>query len=216
MGQGTKGLNLISIPTKRDLKDFPSSFLGSGENLFRIFTHKDSAGKARMSWYFSSSGLTTSGRFDLSSPQGSCYFSDLKYGCWQEVFRNSRFISRSDLDRKRLLTATREVSTLKIADLAHLAASHFEVTLDLFAGDDYSQPQSWAEDLAKLGFQGIRALLRHDPSGRAKNVVIFGDSGAYSNVQGWTSTISRLTDNSDLLDDIERMGIHVESIPFDM
>lgn len=199
-----------------DLHRFPKTTIAVGDLCYRIFTHKNSDGAVRDPWFFSSSNNGKSGRFDLPSPLGSCYFSNTSYACWREVFRGASLVSRSDMDQKRMLVVMKDESSLAVAQLTHTNASAFGVTLDLFSGDDYSAPQAWAKALNDEGFMGIIALLRSDSSGQAKNIVIFGNAGAFADVDGWTSSVVELVHDEDLLNELEVRGIRVESIPYDI
>lgn len=90
------------------------------------------------------------------------------------------------------------------------------VSLDLFSGDDYTQPQSWAAAFHKFGFFGVIALLRHDPSGNARNFGIFGNSGSRSKVKGWSSQIRVLIEDEELIGELREQGITVQGIPHEV
>jgi len=95
-------------------------------------------------------------------------------------------------------------------------AAGFGVTLDDFSGDDYRKPQAWALAFHEVRLGGVIALLRHDPSGRARNVGIFGKSGEAIKMRGWQTTRTTPRSDMQLLEEIRNAGISVLEIPNDV
>jgi RES domain len=125
------------------------------------------------------------GAFRSADPGGSCYLSDRMSGAWLEVFRSAGLVDREDVERRRLVTASRSGAAVKVANLRAPQARPFGVTNDLVAGDDYARPQAWAAALRACGFKGLLATARHDPTAAARNVALFGRAGARTRLSGW-------------------------------
>jgi len=197
------------------VRGFPKTKLASNSPLYRLFKHVSSTPGIRSGWYFSSIGAPRSGRFDLPEPHGTCYFSTEKFGAWSETFRGAHIVNGTDIDCRTLLTAT-GTANIRFADMADRGAMSFGVTLDDFSGEDYTRAQAWALAFhaAKLG--GVIALLRHDPSGLARNVGVFGKSGTAKSVRGWQTTRAALRSDLQLLDELRNAGISVLEIPKDV
>lgn len=181
--------------------------------LYRIFTPVDShTGAARRPWFFSSA----SGRFDLPAPHGTCYFSDRRYGAWLEVFRGCGYVDRADVERRRLLVATRTGRRLRLANLRAAQARPFGVTADLVAGDDHSRPRQWAVALQTVGFEGVVGTIRHDPTLAARIMALFGRGGPQARVIGWRTTTNHLVDDAGLLEEAAAFGTGVVGRPWDV
>ena len=82
----------------------------------------------------------------------------------------------------RDLYSLRLESGVELADLASRAARAFGVTGEIHTVVPYDVPQRWAHKLDGAGFEGLRYRLRHDPSGRAEGVALFGTEGEQD---GW-------------------------------
>lgn len=197
------------------VRGFPKTTLSAHSPLYRLYKHVSTTPGIRSGWYFSSVGAPRAGRFDLPQPHGTCYFSTEKFGAWSETFRGAAVVNRTDIDCRTLLTATR-TANIQFAEMTDRRATGFGVTLDDFSGDDYTRPQAWALAFhaAKLG--GIIALLRHDSSGRARNVGVFGNSGAAKSVRGWQTTRATLRSDAQLLDELRNAGLSVLEVPNDV
>lgn len=179
-----------------DLSTFPTTRLPVGSTAWRIFlAHDPASGQPRSPWFFSSGG----GRFDLPAPMGSCYLSDRAQGAWLEVFRGTGLVDRTDVDRRRLVRATRTEPPSEAADLRSARARRYGVTADLVAGDRYDLPQRWAAALHTAGHRALVATARHDPTHRSRTVVLFGGAGPRQRVNGWRTTIGSLGDDHALL-----------------
>lgn len=202
------------VPEPAALGGFPRlTAADTPDPLYRIFQPVDPAtGTARTAWFFSS----RSSRFDLPAPYGTCYFSDRRYGAWLEVFRGCGLVDRADVERRRLLTATRTGRPLRLANLRAAQARPFGVTADLVAGDDHTQTQAWAVALHTAGFEGLAATIRHDPTLAARNLALFGRIGPRTRSTGWRTTTSRLVDDIGLLEALAPFGTGVVGRPWDV
>jgi hypothetical protein len=197
-------------------RSFPRTRLRPGQTLARITFRRNPEGTPRSPWYFSSTGSTSSGRFDLPTPRGTCYWSDAAIGAFVEVFRRLRVIARPDLEARHLVVATRTGPPLPLASLVSARAAAYGVTLDTAGGDDYRPTQELAAHLADVGLLGVIAPTRHDPTLRARTVALFGRSGPVRARRGWTTRRNDLTTDPDLLLAVHEYGYAVLDIPCDL
>lgn len=194
---------------------FPKKVLGAKSPLFRLYKHVSATPGTRSGWYFSSVGAARSGRFDLPEPHGTCYFATEKFGAWNETFRGTAIVNSTDIDCRTLLIASGTVRT-RFADMADRRSVSFGVTLDDFSGDDYTRPQAWALAFHTVKLGGAIALLRHDPSGSARTVGVFGKSGAAKSVRGWRTIRATPRSDAHLLNELRSAGVSVLEIPNDV
>lgn len=147
---------------------FPLATLRGDQEISRI--HRS----ARDPWWFSDDG---SGRFDpVGTDSGGCYFAKEPVGAWVEVFRKQMLLADDEL-RLRSLFRLRLGRELKLADVTSRRALQFGVTASLGANEDYTASHAFAADALASGFDGIRYLVRHDPSQKLYGYVIFGPAG---------------------------------------
>lgn len=132
-------------------------------------------------WWFSADG---SGRFDPVGVAGigACYLAEHPLGAWVEVFRKALLISEAEV-ANRAPTATTVGRPLRLADLTSRRALGFGVTASLGAEERYERSQAFAAEAASAGFDGVRYLVRHDPSQRLYGIALFGPPGAGG--EGW-------------------------------
>ena len=90
-----------------DVSSFPTlGARGLPGMLFRIFFLRDrTTGALNSAWRFGSVPPGEA-RFDLRTPDGTCYWSDRRYGSWVEVWRGTRVVDRADVTRRALFSAT--------------------------------------------------------------------------------------------------------------
>ncbi|MBC7463390.1 MAG: RES family NAD+ phosphorylase [Actinobacteria bacterium] len=201
-----------SQPVHFDVKKFPTFSLGSTSPLYRLYKHTRKGDATQSGWYFSSKGNPRSGRFDLPVPHGTCYFSTEKFGAWTETFRGAAIVNSADVDCRTLLSAICK-SEINLASMTDRRAAKFGVNMDLFTGDDYHRPQEWAQAFFTAKFEGLIALLRHDPSARARNVGIFGKTGAVARLTGWQTSRTSPSMDAGLLQDLREVGLSVLDVP---
>jgi hypothetical protein len=152
-------------------RGFPLATLRGDHEIARI--HRSS----RDPWWFSDDG---SGRFDpVGTGSGSCYFAKEPIGAWVEVFRKQMLLADDEV-HQRSLFKLRTGRELKLADITSRRALQFGVTASLGANEAYAASQAFAADALASGFDGIRYLVRHDPSQKLYGYAIFGQprSGA--------------------------------------
>lgn len=196
-------------------KGFPRTTLKTGTTLYRAYGQGPANSAPRNGWFFSSTNGSNSGRFDLPVPHGTCYFSTEKFGAFCERFRSAEIVTRTEADSIMMLIATR-TSALEIADMTNSRARVFGLTLDIFSGDDYSDAQAWALVFLQAKLKGVMALLRHDLSGKARNIGLFGNAGSAKSVSGWATSREKLTADPELLVEIKSAGIYIQESPYDV
>jgi hypothetical protein len=75
------------------------------------------------------------------------------------------------------LTLTEPHRELVLADCTEPRARFWGITGEIHSSPSYQETQAWAEAFARSGFDGIRYLLRHDPSQRLAGIAVFGPAG---------------------------------------
>ena len=180
--------------------------------LFRIAFHRDRAGELNSPWRFSSVPPGAS-RFDLPLPQGTCYWSDRRYGAFVEVFRRSPLVDRTDVTRRRLFTAV-PPSSLRLADTTARAAYAHGLTGELSTVAPYTLPQAWARALSAARFAGMVGFCRHDPSLSARNVALFGPSGTVARRTGWRTQRRPLEADPVLAVELAALGVRIAPVPY--
>ncbi len=71
-----------------------------------------------------------------------------------------------------------DLSPVLLADCTSGLCRRFGLTAEIHSNPDYTRVQAWAAAFAAAGFDGIRYLLRHDPSQRLVGIALFGPAGA--------------------------------------
>jgi hypothetical protein len=182
--------------------------------LYRIFWHRNPAtGDLNSPWRFSSVPPGWN-RFDLPDPEGTCYWSDRRYGAFLEVFRGATLIADTDVRARRIWTGT--APHLRLADLLAEAAYALGVTAAISTQPDYALPQAWAAILRHLGFDGLVGTCSHDPTSDALNIAVFGDAGTPNAVDGWTVDSAIIEDDTELIHEIAAFGARIVPVPFDV
>lgn len=200
-----------SQPPPADLTGFPRRPRSRApRTLHRIYWHRNRQGELNSAWNFTSDPPGKS-RFDLLAPAGTCYWSDRAYGAFVEVFRGITVLAPTDVQRRRLFTAS--APALRLADLTAPAAYSFGVTAELSSSPSYEIPQQWARALAAHGLDGLISLCRHDPSARARNIAVFGPAGTPVRRTGWTVQRLRLDRDQQLMAELRRLGVRTVPIP---
>lgn len=152
-----------------NLEHFPAAALTTETILTRAHSANYDAG------YFSSS---MKGRFDLSSPRGTCYAADDIVTAIRESFGVATvggFVPAEDASRMRV-TLFKGVQG-SFAAVSTPEAANFGVTGELPNMVPYGVPQAWAAAFDEAGYDGIRYASRFSP-GLPAAWAIFGESGA--------------------------------------
>lgn len=203
----------ISLPDPPDdLNGFPRlQAADTPAHLFRIFHLRNLAGRLNPPWRFSTRPPGDS-RFDLDQPEGTCYWSDRRYGSWVEVFRGTGVVDRADVTRRALFTAS--PPPLDLADTLAHAAHAFGVTAELSTLVPYDRPQAWARAIRRAAFDGLVGICRHDPSLQARNFAIFGPAGVVVRRRGWVTSRSSPLADAVLGDELRELEVQVAAVPF--
>lgn len=182
-----------------DLEDFPALVLPAGTELWTVHAAGDSP------LVCSGAG---DGRFDLATPEGTCYFATEPLGALLECcFRDTPEVDEQAL-RERRLSVVRTERALRLADLADMRAFGFGVTAEVHSIPDYELTQQWARAARAAGFDGVHYLLRHDPSRSMAGVARFGPAGER---QDWGTPHTRAFDEELLREAAERLGVRVRT-----
>ena len=189
---------LARPPDPAGLATFPKRQLTPATPLFRIHLHD------RGPWWFSHS---TSGRFDLPSPRGTCYLAEDPLGAFVEIFRTIPAIPDIEVAARRLSTLHVQHPVI-LADCAARRARAFGITAAIHSGQDYELTQAWAAALAAAGFGGVRYLVSHDPAQRYVGVALFGPAGAAA----WPVASTAPIEADLILQARRRFGIRVVQI----
>jgi RES domain-containing protein len=152
-----------------NLKRFPRRTLRGDRTVYRI--HR----AANHPWWFSADG---SGRFDpVGTRLVACYLAELALGAWVEVFRRRLLLAEDEVASRTLLSV--ELGRdLRLADLTSRRALGFGVTASLGANEHYDDSQAFAGQAAHAGFDGLRYLVRHDPTQQLYGLALFAPPGA--------------------------------------
>jgi hypothetical protein len=189
------------------LSGIPSS-RPTGTHWYREHGHRPSDRDGGC-WYFAAlpANPAAGGRFDLPTPDGTCYFANGARVAAME--RVGRFTAQhkpvpADLVDGRVVTtiATTSLPGTAVNLLAKRAASHFKVTGELFTMADYSVPQAWAAAIHQGGHQALVYTPRFSPHGRA--IAVFGPEGPQAQAVASTQPLRSV---------LGRAGITIEAIP---
>jgi hypothetical protein len=202
-------------PPPTNLSGFPSRRpAASLRTLYRIFWSRDQVtGAVNSPWRFSTIPDGRN-RFDVPSPNGTCYWSDRRYGAWVEVFRGATLVNGSDARARRLWTG--HAPALHLADLLSPKAYPFGITAAISTQPDYELPQQWAETLRKHGFAGLAGSCSHDPSSGALNVAVFGKAGTPRSQPHWQTRSNRIEEDLYLLNELVDFDVHIAPVPFEV
>jgi hypothetical protein len=204
-GSAASGLGL---PPDR-LDGFPSASLKG--NWHRLSDYENP-------WFFSTALSSTSiggGRFDLLSPNGTCYWADSLMGAVGEKLLR---VPLRAVTEEQLLTLWHHRVALDgpadIADLMATAVRRFGFNAEIHTSLDYSKPRAWAIALHTAGWRGLRYALRSDGALRNRRLAIFGNAGvAHRAPRGFPGATHSRLDTTAATAVLSRMGVAVLPIP---
>jgi hypothetical protein len=153
------------------------------------------------------------GRFDLPSPDGTCYLARTPVGAVLEVFQEHDGLL-PDVELRRRLRA--EVLVPRVApsaaDLSAKASRGLGVTAALWSSGNRRLSQQWAAALKRAGWLALHHGIANDPSGRQRAVSLFDRSGEhapYDDPDGWGYRTHELADDAGLVAALAVYGIEV-------
>lgn len=129
---------------------------------------------SRGTWWFSADG---SGRFDLTAPDGTCYFATDAYAAVREASRLGP-VSTTWVQARELRHVTPPDPGVRLAATTRKAAGGYGLTTELATVLPYDLPRRWATAFRAKGLGGIRHQLRHDQRAHSSGVALFGAAGA--------------------------------------
>lgn len=148
------------------LGGFPKRRVSESETLWRVTR----AGNGP--WFF---GSSLEGRFDLPTPDGTCYLGFDPFGALLEVLAGAATVTTEFLEDRRI----RELNLPRpheAADVTAPGAVEFGITLEINTIVPYEIPQAWALCLRRVGNEGILYFARHSPA-PVQSLALFGRSG---------------------------------------
>jgi hypothetical protein len=130
-------------------------------------------------WWFSSTpDDQPGGRFDLTTPDGTCYLAETLDGALVEKLLRTRTKVVVAERLAELFHATVTVRVMsRCADLAAPEAAGFGINGEIHTTLDYATPRRWAAALRRAGWKSLRYLLRADPAGLNSGRALFGKAG---------------------------------------
>ena len=154
------------------LDGFPRWRLRRSQTLYRA--HHRQHGP----WWFSSS---LQGRFDLPSPDGTCYLSLDELSAFRERMGERLsalgLLSAAGAD-STVVSRLRVPRELRLADTCHPSAVAFGLTREIATVTPYALPQQWAAAFERAGMRGLRYESRFSTAAMANAVAVFGTDGA--------------------------------------
>jgi RES domain len=184
------------------LSGFPTRRLSPTTVFYRIVRRGNGP------WWF---GGSMQGRFDLPTPEGTCYLATDEIAALLEVLGpdlESGAVSAGFLADRRLRKLRLPVDPA-LSDLTAREAVHFGITAEIGTIVPYACPQAWAAKLRAAGSPGLVSWARHDPS-RREMVALFG---AHGERKGWRKGREQAI-SGPLVERLEReCGIEVIDLP---
>ncbi len=168
-------------------------------------------------WWFSSVDPTQpehSGRFDLPTPNGTCYLAATDdvaiLEALQEDYQGG-MLPMSALEARHISSTAMPPDTPAAANLSDRRALGAGVTAALWAGSDRLLTQHWAVEVHGSGWQAMWHGCQHDPTGAGRSVTLFDRAGQH---EPWGVTdLPEVTTDSlaseDTVDFLEAHGISV-------
>jgi hypothetical protein len=167
-------------------------------------------------WWFGSAppDPQEGGRFDLPSPDGTCYLATSAVGAVLEAFQDfgRGVLPLSELRIRARAQVTAPVAAPPAAQLTSARARAVGVTQSLWAGQDRALTQRWAVALRRAGWLALWHGTQHDPTTTIRSVTLFdaaGEHPPYDDAKGWAPAVYPLEDDRATRDALDRYGIQV-------
>ena len=162
-------------PPAGDLADFPDRRFTTRRRWWRC--HRDDLGV----WFYASAPQADDpggGRWDVPTPDGTCYLADSDVGALLEVagpdLHDHGFVTEDFLSARSVSTVQLPHAT-RAADLHSDDVASFGVTTELTGAISYLMTRLWAAAWQRDGFQGISHQLRFRPN--TSGLALFGPAG---------------------------------------
>lgn len=168
----------LTLGEPGDLTGFPA--VAPPKRLVRVCRASQST------WWFSAEGR---GRFDLVTPQGTCYLATDAYAAIREATRLGP-VSSLWVQARELREVAPPDPNARLAATTRQAAGQYGVTTELATVVPYDLPRRWATAFHAHGFDGIRHQLRHDQRARPSGAALFGPMGAGNHADGEQTTVT--------------------------
>jgi hypothetical protein len=181
----------------------PTTTLGEPGDLIGFPSAAPPASLARVcqtghpTWWFSCDG---SGRFDLSQPEGTCYFATDEYAALREASRLGP-VTPGWIAARQLREVAPPNPDARLAATTRKGAGNHGVTTEIATLVPYDLTRRWAAAFRKNGFDGIRHQLRHDQRARPSGVSWFGPAGVGAHPGGASTPLTP--------ERMQRAGVHV-------
>lgn len=161
-----------------ELEGFPRT--GHHGQLYR--QHRIRRGPDQGAWYFSGTqpGALSAGRFDLTTPRGTCYLAGSAAIAAREAVGRELISSRRVAEptiHARVVT-TVDVELDDLADTTSPDSARHGMTNEIGTVEDYDLSASWAARFDEAGMRGLLYNARFTP-GPAPAFAVFGDAGAH-------------------------------------
>jgi hypothetical protein len=168
------------------------------------------------SWWYASAGddPDVGGRFDLPSPNGTCYLADSLTGAVVEKLLRSpvKVVVDERLD-ELFHTVVSVRRTPPVADLTARKATGYGLNAEIHTTLDYARTRRWAVAFHRNGFRGLRHRLRGDVTQRSAGWALFGTAGLRHRAPNGMSTSVRPLDRGEVEQVLERLGVELRPIP---
>lgn len=192
-----------------DLTGFPAA--GHVDELHRVSDHPGV-------WWFSSVRAVeddTGGRFDLTTPLGTCYLAEDALGgaLVEKLLRTPARV----VVRERLLELFHATVTVReappTADLTAAGATGFGCNAEVHSTLDYAVTRRWAAALHDAGWRALRHRLRGDVTGELAGRCVAGGAGLHHRAPAGMRTHVEPLDVDRATDLLEARGVEVRPIP---
>lgn len=168
-------------PPKSGMIDgtFPNYAPGAAERWYRQHKLRDVADRGL--WHFTSAAAPPVGRFDLSSPRGTCYFASTPLAAVLELVgpdhAKKGWVPSGLMNGRVVSQIPAPGDECRLADMVNSHALKFGVTNEVTTTTRYEATGAWARQLDHAGYVGIRYRPRFTP-GDALAFALFGEAGA--------------------------------------
>ncbi|WP_448073902.1 RES family NAD+ phosphorylase [Georgenia yuyongxinii] len=147
------------LPEPTDITGFPRRTVPAGETVYRSHGERNADGTPRSPWWFASAPADpdNGGRFDLPTPNGTCYVAFDPTTALRERFGEELMelgvLSGEDVDATAVSRLTLQ-DDVAAADTGDERAANW-ITRELIAIDGYALTQRWAAAFARDGHEGV-------------------------------------------------------------